>query len=78
MTTDELLLVRLEADVFQALGLVRPPLGSQIVARMNSENWRYSDCQFSSIATPKLDETMNRPKEIGSPSCATRTSLYSW
>jgi len=29
---------------------------SQTVAKMNSENCRYSDCQFSSTSTPKSDE----------------------
>ena len=34
-----------------------PRCRSQIVVRMNSVNWRYSDCQFSSTAVPNADET---------------------
>ncbi len=34
-----------------------PRCSSQTVNRMNSVNWRYSDCQFSITAFPKSDET---------------------
>jgi hypothetical protein len=33
-----------------------PFCSNQTVAKANSANWRYSDCQFSITALPKLDE----------------------
>jgi hypothetical protein len=33
-----------------------PRWTSHTVNRMKSVNWRYSDSQFSSTATPKFDE----------------------
>ena len=50
---------------------VDPRWISQIVARMKSVNWRYSDCQFSITSTQKTDEATYRPSVSGSAWWAT-------
>ena len=51
---------------------------SQIVARMKSENWRNSDCQFSITAPPKSVEVTYDHQETGAPPCSAWTALYAF
>jgi hypothetical protein len=50
---------------------------------MNSTNWRYSDCQFSISACPKLEDVTYRPRDSVSGcwsinrACAISSLLYS-
>jgi hypothetical protein len=47
---------------------------SQTVIRMNSVNWRYSDCQFSVTSTQNADDCTHRHSEMVSSWWAT----WSW
>src|SRR5215218_6412066 len=50
---------------------------SQTVKRMKSVNWRYSDCQFSSTATPKFDEVTYEIQATASSLCVICSALNS-
>lgn len=49
---------------------------NQIVARIKSENWRNSDCQFSITEPPKSVEVTYDHQETGEPPCSALTALY--
>jgi len=56
MAADHLILVGLGPRLIERLRLRRALCSSQTVASAKSANCRYSDCQFSITAWPKLEE----------------------